>query len=521
MTKSSSYLPKKEPLLIEENQQERASTTSRQSSVIYEDYTGNPTIIFEDLIPSSSSPTSLPLTTTTDITQTKASIDIQSKELLLTSFNSTNSSSYSSYCSKSFKDYYILLYKQFFNNWTEDGIGLLVSLSIFIFTTILSVYKQNIDDYSKRQQWPLGMAGIGLYVVIISHYLMKKKQAYEGYLAIIAIAMTAQAIGKYNIIKESGLSGSFWAIILGMLLRYFGLNSTGGVLSGEFFIKIGVTLMAMDFSKVVQVGLPGLMVAWGDTIIVASLGSYLAMKLMGMNLKDSIVVAGATSICGSSAATAISAAIHVQSDPSEPPYVDQACSTVIALMGMLNTPLMPILPLLRTRMNMNPVIIGSWIGGSIDSTGQVVASASLAGSAVLESATIIKMAQNVLIGPISLGLTIYFQKSFKPSILLDKFPLFVFGFFITSLIANIIRYSGVNEDISDLVISNSWFLSEWINLIGFARIGLMIDVNTFIKNTNDHVVLYTYLMVQCIDLITTFAWSYLLFKGSSYEDDDE
>lgn len=514
MTKSS----KREHLLIDENQPERSSTTSRQSSVIYEDYNGNPTIIFDDLIPST-----IPITnnysnnssnnsnndSSNNNSQIKKSIDIQS---INSNSNSNNISN---------KEFIINLYSNFFNNWTEDGIGLIISLSIFIFTVILSVNKQNIDDYSKRQQWPLGMAGIGLYVVILTHYLMKKKQAYEGYLAIIAIAMTAQAIGKYNIIKESGLSGSFWAIILGILLRYLGLNSTGGVLSGEYFIKIGVTLMAMDFSKVVQVGLPGLMVAWGDTIIVASLGTYLAMKIMGMNLKDSIVVAGATSICGSSAATAISAAIHVQNDPSEPPYVDQACSTVIALMGMLNTPLMPLLPLLSTRLNMNPVIVGSWIGGSVDSTGQVVASASLAGSAVLESATIIKMAQNVLIGPVSLALTIYFQKSFKPSILLDKFPLFVFGFFITSLAANIIRYSGVGDNISDLVISNSWFLSEWINLIGFARIGLMIDVNTFIKNTNDHVVLYTYLMVQSIDLITTLGWSYLLFKGSSYEDDDE
>jgi uncharacterized membrane protein YadS len=279
--------------------------------------------------------------------------------------------------------------------------------------------------------------------------------------------------------------------------------------------------MAMDFSKVAKVGLPGLMVAWGDTLIVSCLGTYLAMTIMKMNLKDSLVVAGATSICGSSAATAISASIHVQ-DPDAPPFVDHACSTIIALMGMLNTPLMPLMPLLRTRLNMNPVIVGSWIGGSVDSTGQVVASASLAGSAVLESATIIKMAQNVLIGPICLGLTVYFQKSFKPSILVDKFPLFVVGFFITSLIANLIKLSGAASDhVSDLVITNSWFFSEWLNLIGFARIGLMIDVNTFIKNTGDHAVLYTYLMVQALDLVTTLGWSYLLFKGSSYDDDDE
>ncbi|CAE7631885.1 unnamed protein product [Symbiodinium microadriaticum] len=182
---------------------------------------------------------------------------------------------------------------------------------------------------------------------------------------------------------------------------------------------------------------------------------------------------------------------------------------------------MPLLPLLRTKINMNPVVVGSWIGGSVDSTGQVIASASLGGDAVLESATIIKMAQNVLIGPICLGLTVYFQKSFKPTILVEKFPLFVVGFFITSLIANIIRMSNtVSDDISDLVISNSWFVSEWINLVGFARIGLQIDINSFLKNTSDHVVLYTYLVVQSLDLLTTLGWSYILFRSTSYSDDD-
>jgi uncharacterized membrane protein YadS len=483
-----------------EQRASRVSHASRSSSVVYEDYTGNPTIIYDELIPDT--PTN----------------DLPSKG---TSFKSSLDVGESAKSESQQKPSLPARLVKYFSHWSEDGAGLVISFLIFILSTSLGFGRQNIDDYAERPQWPLGMATIGIFVAIAAHSLMKKKQAYEAYLAVIAIAIAAQAIGKYNDIKAVGLSGSFWAIILGMVFRYMGLNSTGGVLSGEFFIKIGVTLMAMDFSKVAKVGLPGLMVAWGDTILMSALGTFLAMKVMQMNLKDALVVAGSTCICGSSAATAISASIHIQVEGEEP-FVDKACSTVIALMGMLNTPLMPLLPLLHTRLNMNPVIVGSWIGGSVDSTGQVVASASLAGSAVLESATIIKMAQNVLIGPICLALTIYFQKSFKPSILLDKFPLFVVGFFVTSLIANIIKLSGaVSDDISDLIISNSWFLSEWVNLIGFARIGLMIDVNTFIKNSSDHVVLYTYLMVQTLDLVTTLGWSYLLFKGASYEDDDE
>ena len=462
---------------------------SRKSSVTYDEYNGTPVVVYED--------------------EEKPRLSLLGARARSISKASTIMEPIPEFS-----------WFEYWTNWSEDGAGLIIAFAVFTFTTILAFERQNVEDYAERKQWPLGMAGVGFFVVISAHFIMKKQQELEAYGAMIVIAIAARAIGEYNVLKNAGLSASFWAIIIGILFRYFGLKSAAKVVSGEFFIKIGVTLLAMDFSNIAKIGLPGLMVAWGDTLIVVALGTMFAIKVMGMDLKDSLVVAGATSICGSSAATAISAAIHVHTDPNAPVVVDKACSTVIALMGMLSTPLMPLLPLLRTEMNVNPVVVGSWIGGSVDSTGQVIASASLGGSDVLESATIVKMAQNVLIGPICLALTVYFQKSFKPSILLDKFPLFVVGFFITSLVANIIRLSNASEDVSDLTISNTWFISEWINLVGFARIGLQIDVNAFIKNSSDHTILYTYLAVQCLDLITTFGWSWLLFHTASYEDDD-
>lgn len=266
--------------------------------------------------------------------------------------------------------------------------------------------------------------------------------------------------------------------------------------------------------------------AWVDTFLVVASGVCIAMYLFGMNLKDSLVVAGASSICGSSAATAISAAVHegdegVDDHGVPVPYEDHVCSTIIALMGLLNTPIMPLMPMVRDMLNVNPVVVGAWIGGSIDSTGQVIASASLGGDAVLEPATVIKMTQNVLIGPVVLLLTIYFQKTFRPSILLEKFPLFVVGFFVTSVLAALLRVGGgLDTAAVDLVRDNAWFLSEWVNLIGFARIGLQIDISNFLKNSKNHSILGLYLMIQSLDLMTTFGWSYLMFRNASYDDDD-
>jgi uncharacterized membrane protein YadS len=59
---------------------------------------------------------------------------------------------------------------------------------------------------------------------------------------------------------------------------------------------------------------------------------------------------------------------------------------------------MPLMPLVKTLGHVNPIVVGAWIGGSIDSTGQVTASAQMGGNTVLKTAIIIKMAQNILIG---------------------------------------------------------------------------------------------------------------------------
>lgn len=356
---------------------------------------------------------------------------------------------------------------------------------------------------------------------------MQKKLWIESYGTVVIIAVASRAMGNYDIFTKCGLTSSFWAIIMGILVNATKILENRpevekDVVSGEFFIKIGVTMLAMDFSSIVSIGVPGLVVAWVDTIIVMTFGIWIATNLMKMGQKEAVVVAGATSICGSSAATAIGSAL------GGGPAVGATVDAIIALMGLLNTPLMPVMPLASTLGGLNPRVVGAWIGGSIDSTGQVVASASLGSNAVLQTATVIKIAQNFLIGPICLVLTMIFQKTYKPHILIDKFPIFVIGFFITSTVVTIINHAGdTSGHVRDLCISNSWAMGEWINLLGFARIGLKIDVLAFFRKKKGgdddlaQTVLHTYLFIQAVDLMTTFAWSYLVFHDASYSDDDD
>lgn len=327
--------------------------------------------------------------------------------------------------------------------------------------------------------------------------------------------------------------------------------------------------MAVNFNSVAAIGLPGLCIAWLDTCLVMIVGYMFATRVMDLDQRSAVVVSGATSICGSSAATAIASAVQVSEDA---PYeivsidrvsfisatelggktvaekinskTDQSCRSIIALMGILNTPLMPLLPLARVVGGMNPKVVGAWIGGCVDSTGQVIASASLGGNAVLETATIVKMAQNIAIGPVCLVLALYFNHSFEAKILLDKFPLFVVGFFITSAVATVVRAEG-SDRVADVLTENSWLIAgaskcaivlalypclltfnimlcaEWMNLIGFALIGCSLDFQKFVNSSKDRSILFTYLAIQTLDIVTTLGWAYLMFRNAGYSDDDD
>lgn len=388
---------------------------------------------------------------------------------------------------------------------------------------------------------------------VCANHWLSRPQRFEAYGFAILLAVLARAIGDYDVFARAGLTASFWAIVLGIGARFVGVVLPGDVLDqGEFFIKIGVSMLAMDYANIVAVGGPGLVVAWVDTVLVMSAGYALTTApLFGfcMTPQDGIVIAGATSICGSSAATAIATAIYDEDaagagggGAANPKF---AQDTIIALMGLFNTPLMPLLPLPATlgSTRLNAKVIGAWIGGSIDSTGQVIASASLGSATVLRTATVVKIAQNFLIGPICAVLAGLFRGTYSPMEIVKQFPVFIVGFFLTSAVVSALKYAGphhaARSDAVDTAVDNSWFVAEWINLIGFALIGLKINVRKFFhldaaaassdaaavaeqralaaKETR---VFQAYLLIQALDLCTTLAFAYAMFHNADVSDDD-
>ncbi len=207
----------------------------------------------------------------------------------------------------------------------------------------------------------------------------------------------------------SGLEVVFWALIFGLIVsNFFGVPEwLKPAIKTEFFIKIGLVLLGAEqlFSTIIRVGTYGMIQA----IIVIGAVFYVCFwvaKKLGLDDEFASILGTAVSICGVSAAIAAGGA--VKGDPKK-------VSHTISLVLLCAIPMLIFQPLIAKAVGMAPAVAGAWIGGTIDTTGAVVAAGQIAGPLAMGVAVVVKMAQNVLIGAAAFLLALWFTLEGKGS----------------------------------------------------------------------------------------------------------
>ena len=119
----------------------------------------------------------------------------------------------------------------------------------------------------------------------------------------------------------------------------------------------------------------------------------------------------------------------------------------------------------------------------------------------------LKMAQNILIGPIAMVVTQMWSKQCKPSILWDKFPKFVLGFILVAVITFFLPV-----DLRARVTDDSFAVSEWWSNISFVLLGFEINLRNVKKQFGSFgKVAAVYIIGQLIDIGSTLLVSWLMF----------
>ena len=347
----------------------------------------------------------------------------------------------------------------------------------------------------------------------------KVKKFIPAFVILFALAFLVRLISAEYTFNRY-LEWAFCALIIGLLI-----SNTVGVpnwlrpaVRTEFYIKTGLVIMGFSvlFSNIAKFGLYGLGIAWVVTPIVILFIWWLGTKVLKIDNKPLIItMAAATSVCGTSAAIATGAASNCK----------KTDLTMVVSISIIFTVLMMVLePIIIKAVGMSPLMGGALIGGTVDSTGAVAVAGSVLGGDGEKAAVLVKMIQNILIGFIAFFVAIYFATHVNKGSgqkvgageIWTRFPKFIIGFFVASLIASFLIQPIFGGDQVGAINKVLDQYKNWCFVLAFTSIGLDTRFKDIVKQMEGGKVLWLYIIGQLFNIILTFFAVWLLLSGKFF-----
>ncbi len=349
----------------------------------------------------------------------------------------------------------------------------------------------------------------------------------KAFVFVFFVAVLAWLFAKQATMKHYGIGYAAWAILFGMLIS----NTVGTpkwvmpAVQTEYYIKTGLVLLGAKilFEKIITIGTAGIFVAWVVTPTVWLLTYWFGQKIVKMPSKRlNATICSDMSVCGVSAAIATASACKAK---KEELTLAVGLSLVFTSIMMI---VMPAIIKSTFPVDMQQVLGGAWMGGTIDATGAVAAAGAFLGEKALYVAATIKMIQNVLIGVIAFFVALYFTTKVEAEEtghtvgLMEiwyRFPKFVLGFIAASIIFSLF-YTSFNAEVSGLGYSlvdkgtikgMSDLFRGWFFSLSFVSIGLA----TNFRELKEHFVggkpFILYVAGQSFNLCLTLFVAYIMF----------
>jgi uncharacterized integral membrane protein (TIGR00698 family) len=282
--------------------------------------------------------------------------------------------------------------------------------------------------------------------------------------------------GKAHHLVLPNIEYVLWAILLGLLIS----NTIGvpalfraGVATYEFWLKVGIVLLGARFlvGDVLRLGGISLVLVFIEIALSLTFMTLLG-RAFGLRPKLITLLAVGSSICGVSAIIATQGAIDANVEDSS-----YAIAAILAL-GALS---LFLFPLIGHSLHLTDRGYGLWAGLAVDNTAEASAAGALYSDAAGKVAVLAKTCRNAMIGFVVLGYALYWASKGqagnvgnKAAFLWAKFPKFVLGFLLISILASVAFFSKPQL----VAIGN---LSRWAFLLTFAGVGLRTNLRDLSK----------------------------------------
>jgi len=355
----------------------------------------------------------------------------------------------------------------------------------------------------------LGMIGQGLLGNNVGMFIV-------GFPIVYIIAWIAQFIAGNYSVSYWGLEYVLWCLFIGLFIsNVIGLPAwLKPAVQTEFYIKTGLVILGAGilFKEILQGGSLGIIQALLVVGVVWYFCYWVAKKLK-VDDEFAAILSSAVSICGVSAAIATSGAI--KGDPKKLSY-----TTSIVLICAV--PMLVLQPLISKYLGIPDAVAGAWLGGTLDTSGSVVAAGALISETAMKVGVIVKMSQNVLIGFAAFILAVVWTfkqvenvpGAGKPGAIeiWNRFPKFVLGFMAASLLFSFIIDPKTIAEVKGPLgsIRTMWFA------LAFTSIGLETNFRELTTLEGGRPA-FAFLIAQGFNIIWTLILAYLIFGGVFFE----
>ena len=348
----------------------------------------------------------------------------------------------------------------------------------------------------------------------------KLRKFIPAFIVLFVVCIIVRMISAEYTLKMY-LEWAFWALLIGLLIS----NTVGTpewlkpAIKTEFYIKTGLVIMGFSvlFSNIAKFGLYGLGIAWVVTPIVIIFMWWFGIRVLKIRNKPLVItMASATSVCGTSAAIATGAASKAKKED---------LSLAISISIIFTILMMVFEPMIIRWAGMNQLMGGSLIGGTVDSTGAVVLAGNALGPEAEQAAVLVKSIQNILIGFIAFFVALFFATKVDKdpnckvgaSEIWNRFPKFIIGFFVASLVASFIIQpltSGADVKAINGVLDQ---YKNWAFVLAFTSIGLDTNFKSLAKQMQGGKVLWLYVVGQLFNIVLTLFAVWFLLSGVVFD----
>lgn len=273
-----------------------------------------------------------------------------------------------------------------------------------------------------------------------------------------AIVATAFAVGHWVPFGSPVL----WAMLIGAALAPLGRRrptvGTHARATAGHLLRVGIALLGIRISvgDLAGLGANGLLIASATVAGTMGLTTLLGRKLrVDPNL--TLLLGTGTAICGASAIAAVATATRSREND-----VGYALATIT----LAGTVAMITLPAIGEHvLHLDDRSLGIWLGASIHEVAQVAGAGAAVSLVALESATLVKLARVVMLGPV-VGLTAAARPS-SERVGRSPIPGFVVAFLLFVAIRSLV-------DVPESIVDAATTLSTVLLAAGLGGLGLQI-----------------------------------------------